>query len=250
MCPGLAQPNDPLAPCLNWKTGHQIVWIYILWIIHCGGVAANGMPSQMLISWNVHLSTKSLHMLAMYTYFYCNFWVTFGVQIFTCISDNYPIFVKQIIHLTLQQCQHFLVEWLLKHSHQKFPRSETSKTTPSNISCRNNLPSQVECLQYNNRLHMTVCFINFSRHSIIVDRAHGTGLIILAQNNSQHCNTSHCWTYISQYTHMFNGRLSGTTLVSRYPKGKNQPGFYWSKRQWEAVASAGPYASLHLAPDR
>jgi len=26
--------------------------------------------------------------------------------------------------------------------------------------------------------------------------------------------------------------------------------FYWSKRQWEAVASAGPYASLHLAPDR
>ena len=28
---------------------------------------------------------------------------------------------------------------------------------------------------------MTVCFINFSRHSIIVDRAHGIGLIILAQ---------------------------------------------------------------------
>ena len=27
-------------------------------------------------------------------------------------------------------------------------------------------------------------------------------------------------------------------------------GFYWSKRQWMAVASAGPYASLHPAPDR
>jgi len=26
--------------------------------------------------------------------------------------------------------------------------------------------------------------------------------------------------------------------------------FYWSKRQRVAVASAGPYASLHLAPDR
>ena len=26
--------------------------------------------------------------------------------------------------------------------------------------------------------------------------------------------------------------------------------FYWSKRQWVAVASAGPYASLHLAPGR
>ena len=27
-------------------------------------------------------------------------------------------------------------------------------------------------------------------------------------------------------------------------------GFYWSKRQWLAVASAGPYASLHLARSR
>jgi len=25
---------------------------------------------------------------------------------------------------------------------------------------------------------------------------------------------------------------------------------YWSKRQWVAVASAGPYTNLHLAPDR
>ena len=72
---------------------------------------------------------------------------------------------------------------------------------------------------------MTVGFINFSRHSITVDRAHGTGLIILTQNNSQHCNTSHCWTYISQYTHMFNSRLSRTTLVSRYPKGKTNLDF-------------------------
>ena len=37
---------------------------------------------------------------------------------------------------------------------------------------------------------MTVCLINFSRHSIIVDRAHCTGLIILTQNNSQHCDTN------------------------------------------------------------
>ena len=50
--------------------------------------------------------------------------------------------------------------------------------------------------------------------------------------------------------HPFNGPFSGTTQVSRYQKGKNQSGFYWSKRQWVAVASAGPYASLHLAPDR
>ena len=30
----------------------------------------------------------------------------------------------------------------------------------------------------------------------------------------------------------------------------NQSGFYWSKRQWVVVASAGPHASPHLAPDR
>ena len=33
------------------------------------------------------------------------------------------------------------------------------------------------------------------------------------------------------HTHPFNGPLSGTTRVSRYQKGKNQSGFYWSKRQ-------------------
>ena len=38
-------------------------------------------------------------------------------------------------------------------------------------------------------------------------------------------------------------RWTGTRKV-------NQSGFYWIKRQWVAVVSAGPYASLHLAPDR
>jgi len=40
--------------------------------------------------------------------------------------------------------------------------------------------------------------------------------------------------------------LSGIPQVSQY---QNQSGFYWSKRQWVAVASAGPYAILHLVPD-
>jgi len=43
-----------------------------------------------------------------------------------------------------------------------------------------------------------------------------------------------------RHTLTFNGPLSGTARVSRYQKGKNQSGFYWSKRQWVAVASAGP----------
>jgi len=32
------------------------------------------------------------------------------------------------------------------------------------------------------------------------------------------------------------------------PERWNQSGLYWSKRQWVTVASAGPHASLHLAP--
>jgi len=44
------------------------------------------------------------------------------------------------------------------------------------------------------------------------------------------------------HTNLFNGPLSGTTRVGRYQKGKTKSGFYWSKRQWVAVASAGTYA--------
>ena len=62
--------------------------------------------------------------------------------------------------------------------------------------------------------------------------------------------TYQLWNKTHTNTHPFNGPFSGTTQVSRYEKDKNQSGFYWSKRQWVAVASAGPYASLHLAPDR
>ena len=46
-----------------------------------------------------------------------------------------------------------------------------------------------------------------------------------------------------------HGPLFGTTRVSWYQKGKTNSGFYWSKRQWVAVASAVPYASLHLAQE-
>ena len=52
------------------------------------------------------------------------------------------------------------------------------------------------------------------------------------------------------HTHMFNGPLSGTNWVSRYQKGKTNLDFTEAKRWWVAVVSAGPYASLHLAPDR
>jgi len=49
--------------------------------------------------------------------------------------------------------------------------------------------------------------------------------------------------YTWEYIHPFNGPLSRTTLVSQYQKGK----LIWTVLNQETVASAGPYASLHLA---
>ena len=59
-------------------------------------------------------------------------------------------------------------------------------------------------------------------------------------------NNSNSTSILSLNTHThLTALFSGTTRVSQY-----QEGFYWSKKEWVAVASAGPYASLHLAPDR
>ena len=49
---------------------------------------------------------------------------------------------------------------------------------------------------------------------------------------------------------MFNGPLSGITRVSRYQKGKINLDFTEARDSDCGVASAGPHASLHLAPDR
>ena len=56
-------------------------------------------------------------------------------------------------------------------------------------------------------------------------------------------------THTHTHTHPFNGRLSGTTRASRCWKGKTNVDFTEAVK-WVAVAAAGPYASLHLAPDR
>jgi len=55
-----------------------------------------------------------------------------------------------------------------------------------------------------------------------------------------------CRTRIIQQ-HPFNGPLSGTTRVSRYQKGKTNVNLTDARA---AAALAGPYASLHLTPDR
>ena len=50
------------------------------------------------------------------------------------------------------------------------------------------------------------------------------------------------------HTHPFNGPFSGTTQLGQYQKSKTSLDFT-EAREWVTVASAGPYASLHLAPD-
>jgi len=66
---------------------------------------------------------------------------------------------------------------------------------------------------------------------------------------STSCNSMQHYIYTHTRTPPFNGPFSGTTRVSRYQKGKTNLDFT-EAREWVAVASAGPYASLHLAPDR
>ena len=74
-----------------------------------------------------------------------------------------------------------------------------------------------------------------------------------AQRRAAYVWTAHCGADdFTQSTH------THTSLTAIFPgppgwagtRKVNKSGFYWSKEQWVAVASAGPYASLHLAPDR
>jgi len=71
----------------------------------------------------------------------------------------------------------------------------------------------------------------------------------LATNMQTQVNPWLILTTHNTHTHPFNGPLSGTTQVSRYQRGKTNLDFT-EARDSEAVASAGPYASLHLAPGR
>ena len=66
----------------------------------------------------------------------------------------------------------------------------------------------------------------------------------IAVSPQMHCN-------LSSYTHTrLTARFSGTTRVSQYQKGKTNLDFTEARDSEWQVASAGPYASLHLAPDR
>ena len=73
----------------------------------------------------------------------------------------------------------------------------------------------------------------------------------VVQHTHSHTRLTALSVLYSTHTHIhpFNGPVQDYP-GEPVPERRNQSGFYWSKRQWVAVASAGPYASLHLAPDR
>ena len=82
--------------------------------------------------------------------------------------------------------------------------------------------------------------------------------------SKSHCfKNCKCWHFVhkfnTHYYYCYNHftppcTMSGTSQLSWYQKGKTRKvkpiWIYQSKRQWVAVASAGPYANLHLAPER
>ena len=67
---------------------------------------------------------------------------------------------------------------------------------------------------------------------------------------SLYCASWHWCKHTHTHTHPFNGPFFRDYPGELVPERQDQSWFYWSKIQWVAVALAGPYASLHLAPDR
>ena len=70
-------------------------------------------------------------------------------------------------------------------------------------------------------------------------------------------DTLYAWLGISSFqytvthTHPFNGPFLGLPRWANTRKVKTNVDFTEARdSEWVAVASAGPYASLHLAPDR
>jgi len=104
--------------------------------------------------------------------------------------------------------------------------------TPEYNEAHLSTPGQLQNTHLNTTKHTSVHLASYRTHNWI-----------------QRSTPQYTWP-VTKLQQPFNGLFSRTTWVSQYQKGKNQSGFYWSKRRWVAVASAGPYASLHLAPDR
>jgi len=81
----------------------------------------------------------------------------------------------------------------------------------------------------------------------------------ISRMHTRTCAPTHAFMHAHAHMHACTSILqpswilSETNWVRQHQKGKTRKvkpiWIYWSKRQWVAVASAGPYANLHLDPD-
>ena len=118
-----------------------------------------------------------------------------------------------------------------------------------NYFCRCNQNKRPSCHRATTRCHVWWNFIKYCTvlWEITHEKASSKGILwkLLKVN----LLTTRLFIDKHTHTHPFNGPFSRTTQVSRYQKGKTNLDFT-EAREWVAVASAGTYASLHLAPDR
>jgi len=71
---------------------------------------------------------------------------------------------------------------------------------------------------------------------------HHQGCVCVPFRRSNTHARTHTHTHTHRHTHTFNSPFSGTTQVSRHQKQETVSG--------SGISCRGPYASLHLAPDR
>ena len=116
---------------------------------------------------------------------------------------------------------------------------------PSKLPLLTRIVTNTQTDTYTNRLH----------HSVYSNRPHlcfardaaskvdwSTGRVLKAVKYSTSSTNTHTHTRVTALCPGLPGWAGA--------RKENQSGFYWSKRQWVVVASAGPYASAHLAPVR
>jgi len=150
-------------------------------------------------------------------------------------TDKYAAEIVQ--HFTYTALQSYDQIWSL---HRNKAMSNAMTTEPEQISQPSD--SSLNAISYAAHI-ITELWLNKTDNS----RCHNTqGILYTLLGSQSDCTGSHCTPHThARLTALFPG-LSGWAGTRKI----NQSGFYWSKRQRVAVASAGSYASLHLAPDR
>ena len=92
--------------------------------------------------------------------------------------------------------------------------------------------------------HMQVCT------SLQADNHASTPPLSFLQAGCLSCCPTNSVKALKANTHPFNGPLSRTIQVSRYQKGKTSLDFTEARDSAWQCHQLGPYANLHIAPDK